>query len=140
MSHDALSPHGQVETNHRVWMYTTVMTNDNRPREECHYQGNRYKTKHWSHMYYPCDRLNQMWQNEWMRCDRMNEWMRCDRVNQRTHLELLVEFAAVSIQHGQIQRTKVCIKTETQSSVINYKVKKKKVVCFIFATLVYLII
>ena len=28
-----------------------------------------------------------------------------------THLELLVEFAAVSVQHGQIQRTKVCIKT-----------------------------
>lgn len=28
-----------------------------------------------------------------------------------THLEFLVEFAAVSIQHGQIQRTKVCIET-----------------------------
>lgn len=28
-----------------------------------------------------------------------------------THLELLVEFAAVSIQHGQIQRTKVGVET-----------------------------
>lgn len=26
-----------------------------------------------------------------------------------THLELLVEFAAVAIQHGQIERAKVCI-------------------------------
>lgn len=26
-----------------------------------------------------------------------------------THLELLVELAAVSVQHGQVQRPKVCV-------------------------------
>lgn len=29
--------------------------------------------------------------------------------NAGTHLELLVEFAAVAIQHGQIERAKVCV-------------------------------
>lgn len=28
-----------------------------------------------------------------------------------THLEFLVEFAAVSIQHGQVERPKVCVET-----------------------------
>ena len=32
-----------------------------------------------------------------------------------THLQLLVEFAAVSVQHGQVQRSKVCVEAaETQ--------------------------
>lgn len=28
-----------------------------------------------------------------------------------THLQLLVEFAAVSVQHGQVERAEVCIET-----------------------------
>lgn len=34
-----------------------------------------------------------------------------------THLELLVEFAAVAVQHGQVERTEVCIEAGTRQRV-----------------------
>lgn len=38
-----------------------------------------------------------------------------------THLELLVEFAAVSIQHGQIERAKVCVEAGTSARFVNLR-------------------
>lgn len=99
------------------------MTNENCHPEECHHHGNKNKQIFYSSkrsLYSNRrDRSATFDAEETLNVSISLSWLyfSVEDMLAGTHLEFLVEFAAVSVQHGQIQRPKVCIETRDNVNV-----------------------